>query len=153
MVHGQERWLLQRAQVPAPGQPPEGAYGPEFVNVTDQQHDPDSLLNFIRQLASTYRDCPELGWGTFEVLEQPYVAVLAHRCTWDDGSIVLLHNASADPMTVPLTLRDLEPGTVLADLLQDGTVEPDGKGRVELALPAYGYRWLRVTPPGSRRLR
>jgi trehalose synthase len=136
-----------------PGKLPEGAYGPEFVNVTDQQRDPDSLLNFIRRLATTYRDCPELGWGTFEVLEQPSAAVLAHRCTWDDGSIVALHNASADPVTVPLTLPDLEPGTVLNDLLQDGIVEPDEKGRVELPLPAYGYRWLRVTPPGSRRLR
>ena len=46
------------------GQLPEGAYGPEFVNVTDQQRDPDSLLNFIRTLARRYRDCPELGWGT-----------------------------------------------------------------------------------------
>jgi hypothetical protein len=87
------------------------------------------------------------------VLEQPYAAVLAHQCTWDDGSIVALHNASADAVTVPLTLPDLEPGTVLNDLLQDGIVEPDEKGRVELPLPAYGYRWLRVTPPGSRRLR
>jgi len=136
-----------------PGQPPEGAYGPEFVNVTYQQRDPDSLLNFIRRLATTYRDCPEFGWGSFEVLEQPHAAVLAHRCTWDDGSIVALHNSSPDPVAVPLTLTDLEPGTVLADLLQDGTVEPDEKGRVELPLGAYGYRWLRVTPPGSRRLR
>jgi glycosidase len=136
-----------------PGQPPEGAYAPEFVNVTYQQRDPDSLLNFVRRLAGTYRDCPELGWGTFEVLEQPHVAVLAHRCTWDDGSIVALHNASADPVTVPVTLTDLEPGTLLADLLEDGTVELDGKGRAELPLGAYGYRWLRVTPPGSRRLR
>ena len=134
------------------GQLPQGAYGPEFVNVTDQQRDPDSLLNFIRRLASTYRDCPELGWGSIEVLEQPYPAVLAQRCTWDDGSIVTLHNAAADPVAVPLTLTDLEPGTLLADLLTDGTVEPDDKGRVELPLSAYGYRWLRVTPPGSRRL-
>ena len=136
-----------------PGKLPEGGYAPEFVNVTDQQRDPDSLLNFIRRLATTYRDCPELGWGDFEVLEQPYLAVLAHRCTWDDGSIVALHNASADPVTVPLTLADLEAGTVLNDLLEDGMVEPDDKGRVELPLGAYGYRWLRVTPPGSRRLR
>jgi trehalose synthase len=136
-----------------PGQPPEGAYAPKFVNVTDQQRDPDSLLNFIRILATTYRSCPELGWGAFEVLEQPHAAVLAHRTTWDDGSVVALHNAGAEPVTVPLTLDGLQPGTVLADLLADGSTEPDEQGRVELDLGAYGYRWLRVTPPGSRRLR
>ena len=48
---------------------------------------------------------------------------------------------------------ELEPGTVLADLLEHGEVVPDPKGRVELTLAAYGYRWLRITPPGSRRLR
>ena len=56
-------------------------------------------------------------------------------------------------MTVSLTLANLEAGTVLNDLLEDGMVEPDDKGRVDLPLEAYGYRWLRVTPPGSRRLR
>ena len=69
------------------------------------------------------------------------------------GSVVAVHNASAEPVTVPLTLDDLEPGTVLLDLLTGGSVEPDEQGSVEVDLGAYGYRWLRVTPPGSRRLR
>ena len=64
-----------------------------------------------------------------------------------------LHNAAAEPVRVSLALADLTPGTVLVDLLADGTAEPDDSGRVELTLDAYGYRWLRVTPPGSRRLR
>ena len=100
-----------------PGQLPEGAYGPEFVNVTDQERDPDSLLNFIRTLATTYRNCPGARLGTLEVLEQPHAAVLAHRTTWDDGSIVTLHNSAAEPVTVPFTLDGLEPGTTLVDLL------------------------------------
>jgi trehalose synthase len=136
-----------------PGQLPEGAYGPRFVNVADQLRDPDSLLNLIRVLATTYRNCPELGWGECSILEQPNQGVLAHRSTWDDGSVVALHNSTAEPVTVPLTLDGLEPGTVLLDLLTDGSAEPDEQGKVELDLGAYGYRWLRVTPPGSRRLR
>ena len=79
--------------------------------------------------------------------------MLAHRTTWDDASVVALHNAAAEPVSVPLTLDGLEPGTTLVDLLAAGSAEPDEKGRVELDLEAYGYRWLRVTPPGSRRLR
>ena len=55
-------------------------------------------------------------------------------------------------MTVPLTLPDLPEGTRLADLLADGVTEPDARGRVELTLDAYGYRWLRVARPDSRRL-
>ena len=131
----------------------DGAYGPTFVNVVDQLNDPESLLSFIQRLTRCYRDCPELGWGTFEVLEQPHPAVLAHRSTWDDGSMVLLHNLAAEPVTVPLRLGDLEPGSVLVDLLQPGASEADRPGRVEVPLEAYGYRWLRISRPGSRRLR
>ena len=41
---------------------------------------------------------------------------------------------------------------VLVDLLQDGSTPVDDHGRVEIALDGYGYRWLRVVAPGSRRL-
>ena len=139
---------------PATGSPAsclQDAYGPEFVNVVDQQHDPDSLLNFIRALAQRYRDCPELGWGTLEILDQPYAAVLAHRCTWDDGSIVLLHNLAADAVTVPLALSNWIEGTRLSDLLGPATLEPDARGRLEVRPRGYGYRWIRVIAPDSRR--
>ena len=65
-----------------------GGYGPEHVNVADQRRQPDSLLAFITLLIRRYRECPELGWGTFDLLEQPHTEVLAHRCTWDDASLV-----------------------------------------------------------------
>ena len=48
--------------------------------------DPDSLLSFMKLLIRRQRECPELGWGAFEVLDQPHAEVLAHLCTWDDGS-------------------------------------------------------------------
>ena len=136
-----------------PGQIPTGAYGSEFVNVASQQTDSDSLLNFITLLARTYRHCPELGWGSFEVLSQPHRAVLAHRCRWDDGSLVALHNLGADGVTVPLELGELEPGTTLVDLLEGWSITPDDNGRCELTLEGYGYSWLRVNTPTSRRLR
>ncbi len=136
-----------------PGKIPSGSYGPDLVNVSDQQTDPDSLLNFVSTLALTYRHCPELGWGNFEVLDQPHVGVLAHRCSWGEESLVLLHNFGADAITVPLVFEGLEPGTALVDLLGPGRTEPDERGRCELTLDGYGYRWLRVSRHDSRRLR
>jgi hypothetical protein len=130
----------------------QGAYGPEHVNVDAQRRDPGSLLHFVRLLTRRYREAPELGWGSFEVLDQPHRSVLAHRLTWDDASTVALHNLSPDPCAVPLRLRDQPEGTQLVDQLCDGTTELDERGRAELALDGYGYRWLRVIPPGSRRL-
>jgi glycosidase len=136
----------------------EGGFGPDHVNVEAQRRDPDSLLGFMTTLVQRYRACPELGWGEFEVLDQPHRAVLAHRCRWGDGDMVALHNLSAEPRQVPLTLdgtdgREGKDAPVrLVDLLADGDTEVGPGGRVEIDLDGFGYRWLRVCRPGDRRL-
>jgi trehalose synthase len=128
-------------------------YSPEHVNVADQRNDPESLLNFLRLLTTRYRACPELGWGRFEIVEQPHSQVLAHRLNWDDASLVALHNLGPNAVTVPFTLADTGTDDELVDLLQTATTTPDKAGQVEVQLDGYGYRWLRVTRPGDRRLR
>ncbi len=131
----------------------EGGFGPEFVNVADQRRDPDSLLGFVSLLARRYRECPELGWADFTVLDQPHTDVLAHRCTWGDGSMVAVHNLGSEPRTVQLTLDGCADAHRLVDLLCDGTTSLDARGSAEVQIDGYGYRWLRVVGPGSRRLR
>jgi trehalose synthase len=130
----------------------DGAFGPDHVNVGDQRRDPDSLLNFMTLLIRRYRQSPELGWSNFELLDQPHREVLAHRCTWDDGSMVALHNFGPEPRTVPITVTDCDDSYQLVDLLEDGTTPLDPNGAAALPLSGYGYRWLRVTRPGDRRV-
>jgi trehalose synthase len=127
-------------------------FGPQHVNVADQRRDPESLLAFMTLLIRRYRDSPELGWADFEVLDQPHVSVLAHRCTWDDGSLVAVHNLGSEACEVPLRLEGCDETHRLVDLLREGTTVLDPKGRATLALDGYGYRWLRVVAAESRRL-
>ncbi|NMR20285.1 alpha-amylase family protein [Cellulomonas fimi] len=129
-----------------------GGFSPEHINVAAQRRDPDSLLSHISLLIRRYRECPELGWAPVKILEQPFREVLAHQCTWDDGSLVALHNLSSEPVVVPLEVEELDGDGELVDLLADGRVQGDEKGRVEVSLEGYGYRWLRVVRPGTRRL-
>ena len=129
-----------------------GGYGPEHVNVEAQRRDPDSLLAFVTLLARRYRECPELGWGTFAVLDQPHEAVLAHTCSWQGARIVALHNLGSEPCTVPLSLEDAGGEDRLVDLLVDGVTELDDDGAAEVALEGYGFRWLRLTGPDDHRL-
>jgi glycosidase len=130
-----------------------GGFSPDHVNVADQRNDPESLLNFIRLLITRYRACPELGWGRLELIEQPHTQVLVHRMTWDDASLIALHNLGPDAVTVPFTLPDTDPDCELTDLLQTGSTTPGKHGETEVDLDGYGYRWLRITRPGDRRLR
>ncbi len=130
----------------------EGDFSPEHVNVDDQRRSPDSLLSFVTLLVRRYRECPELGWGSFEVLEQPHRAVLACLRTWDGSSMVAVHNLGALALRVPLRLDGCPDGSQLVDLLSGDTLTVDDRGQVELDLDAYGFGWLRVVPPGDRRL-
>jgi trehalose synthase len=130
-----------------------GGYAPEHVNASVQRHDPDSMLRFMRILIERYRASAEIGWGALEILEQANAAVLAHRVTGGEGSMVAVHNLSAESTTVTLQFADLGEDHRLVDLLLDGSITtPSAKGTVELTLDAYGYRWLRVLAPGEKRL-
>jgi len=131
---------------------PDDGYGPAHVNVADQRRDPDSLMTFVQMLVRRYRESPELGWGHCEVLDQPVPGVLAMRSTWDDASTITLHNFAPEPVVVPIDVSDLAPETRLVDLLEDGECVVGEKGTAEVELPGYGYRWLRVSMPESRRL-
>jgi glycosidase len=130
----------------------EDGFGPEHVNVEAQRRDPDSLLHFMTLLIQRYRECPELGCGELEVLDQPHESVFAHQLTWDDTGMVALHNLGPEPRIVPFELHGCAPGTALVDLLCDGVTQLDEKGRAEVTLEGFGFRWLRVKHPHSRRL-
>lgn len=130
-----------------------GEFGPQQVNVEAQRADPDSLLNFVRQLISRYRNSPELGWGKFDVLDQPVAAVFAHRVQWEEATLIALHNFGPEKVTVPLDLGPHVLNCDLLDLLGTQNEMTDADGRVEVELGRYGYRWLRVATKTSRRLR
>jgi len=65
-----------------------------------------------------------------------------HRFEAPEGSIVLLHNLAAEPVTVDLSPIDLgkEPYEVFADT----DYEPLGRRVGELTLSGWGYRWIRT---------
>lgn len=130
-----------------------GAYGPERVNAASARREADSLWQFVALLARRYRSCPELGWGRFEVIPQPEKAVLAHRCSWEDAAMILVHNLAGRAVTVELQLEDPDPsGLILLDLLEGKDVGLTAAGACSLELDAYGFRWFRISPPGDTRL-
>lgn len=133
----------------------EGEFGPANVNVVDARRDPSSLLGFMGTLIRRYRECPELGWGSFSLIDTPHPGVLAHRCDWEDHSLFLFHNFAAAPVTVSVKLKaeDVpEGGGVLTDLLQNTMADIQQGDELQVELPAYGYRWLRVQLPDAGRL-
>ena len=132
--------------------PPTDGYAPEHVNVESQMHDPESLLAKIRLFAHRFRSSPEIGWGRLELLDAGEPAVLAHRLSADVGSFIAVHNFASTPVTVRLPLGDVTEGARLSDLLADTVVPIDDRGRADVEVAAYGYRWFRTVDSRDRRL-
>jgi glycosidase len=120
---------------------PEGDFGPQRVNVSDQRDDSNSLLWWIRTLIERYRECPELAWGEYEILETGEPGVLAHQCRIDGSDVIALHNLT--DVEVKAALK-LDGPAELVDLLQHGTTKVPADGQIQLTLPPYACRWLRV---------
>ncbi|MFJ6280962.1 alpha-amylase family protein [Arthrobacter subterraneus] len=133
----------------------EGEFGPDNVNVAASRRDRSSLLRFMGTLIRRYRECPELGWGTFTMIDTPNPAVFAHRCDWEGNTLFLFHNFSDEPVEVEVSLDSGDVprgGGVLTDLLEDTKTEIEPDDDLKVKLPPYGYRWLRIQIPGAGRL-
>ena len=126
----------------------EGQFGPLAVNVAAQRRDHDSLLNWMERLIRRRRETPELAWGDWRVLTSSVAAVFAHRCDWEGGTVVAVHNLAAEPCHVRVDLHAVDDGARLDDLLDERPAfETLDEKSVELTLEAFGYRWYRLIPP------
>ena len=119
----------------------DGEYGYRNVNVVDQRHEPDSLVAWMTRAIQVRRECPEMGWGEWRILDVGDSRVLALDYRWREGGVVTLHNLSADEVRVSLP-DDLDLTGVegIRPMFGEVPAEP-GK---QIDLPGYGYTWLRL---------
>ena len=122
-----------------------GAFGCERVNVADQKRNPQSLLNVYERLIRTRKECPEFGWGAYDVLSTGSPHVLAVRCSWRNNAVLSLHNFSAEAQQVVLKVPGGEK-LPLTNLLHPVECAPSKDGRHTIDLEPYGYLWYRVGP-------
>jgi maltose alpha-D-glucosyltransferase/alpha-amylase len=121
----------------------EGPYGFEHVNAAEQRRDPNSLLNWMERIIRMRKEVPEIGWGTFKVLNTGDMAVLGQRYDWRNNSVLFLHNFAAEPREVVFSTGLKTKDDNLINLLTPDHSRTEN-GRHRVCLDAYGYRWYRV---------
>ncbi|HEV7277486.1 MAG TPA: alpha-amylase family protein [Devosiaceae bacterium] len=121
----------------------EGEFGAGVVNVEEQRRDPNSLLNWTRQLCDVRKSCPEVGWGRPELVGVDNDAVLAHRYRWRGSHVLLVHNLHDRACRVSLDLMPEERGE-LVDLFGNQVYPPESGNSRTIELDGYGYRWFRA---------
>jgi maltose alpha-D-glucosyltransferase/alpha-amylase len=120
-----------------------GPYSYQRVNVTDQRHDPHSLLAWFERMIHTLRESPEVGAGRCRPVDVKLPGgVLAHRADGPTGSMVFLHNLGTDDVQADLGFLADEadhPNQVFGDRDYGPVGQLDA-----LDIGRYGYRWIRL---------
>ncbi|GAB3165412.1 alpha-amylase family protein [Telluribacter humicola] len=122
----------------------EGPYSYQHLNVEAQKRDPHSLLNWMTSLIRLRKECPEIGWGEWEILDTGEPKILGMIYTWQRSSLVVLHNFDEKAHEIMLKV-DQAHQNKLIDLMKDNeSVAEEGKTH-RITMEAYGYRWFRAS--------
>ncbi|MGH7825601.1 MAG: alpha-amylase family protein [Candidatus Binatia bacterium] len=120
-----------------------GPYSHDEINVEAQRRDPSSLLNWTASMIRLRKECPEIGWGDWEILKTGSPSVLAMRYDWRGNSVVVVHNFDEKPHEIRIR-PGVQGAERLVNLLVKDQSEADESGTHRISLEAYGYRWYRV---------
>ena len=120
-----------------------GPFGYKTVNVEAQRRQDGSLLNWMAAMIRLRKECPEIGWGDWSLVETGAPGVLGIRYEWKGNALIILHNFSAKPKEVRLRVKD-DRAVILTNLRQNDESRADENRQHRIAIEAYGYRWYRV---------
>ncbi len=118
-------------------------YGWRRVNVEAQRRDPDSLLNWLERAIRMRRECPEISWGDWRILDAGARDVLVMRYDHDGHTLLALHNFSAQPRAVRLSAGAVGDPLLVSLLTMEDSHAGEG-ARHQIELEAHGYRWFRA---------
>jgi maltose alpha-D-glucosyltransferase / alpha-amylase len=121
-----------------------GPYSYRKVNVQYQRRDPNSLLSWMTRMIRLRKECPEIGWGEWQILRTGSPSVLAMRYDWRGSSLLVIHNFAEKPQEIRVK-PGVEGGEKLVSLLMNDESHAAGKSGVHtISIEAHGYRWYRV---------
>ena len=124
----------------------EGPFRYQVVNVDQQRRDPDSLLHWMERAIRARKEVDVFGQGDWHLVDTDHEAVFAHVCHRNGTAVAAMHNLSDEALAVTLDLSAYAGRTTL-DLLDPGDEAPPIEdGLLKIALPRYGFRWLRLEP-------
>jgi maltose alpha-D-glucosyltransferase/alpha-amylase len=161
---GDNIWLHDRNGVRTPMQwdsginagfstaPTEKLYAPlidecEFsyqrLNVSTQDKDPNSLLNWIRQHLQLRNQYPAFGRGNLQILSTNNKSILAYLRQYEDQTLLIINNLSSEASQIHLDLKQFNINKVF-DLFFDDPPPIIDNQENSFELAGYGYRWFKL---------
>jgi len=120
-----------------------GPYSYKHVNVETQRRQPDSLLNWMTAMIRLRQECSEIGWGKWQILKTGVPSILAMHYSWQDSSLIVIHNFDEKAHEAILDLQQ-EEEEKMVDLMAVHESSADEKGLHHINMDAFGFRWFRA---------
>ena len=122
----------------------DAVYGYEAVNVEAQEHQPSSLLNWMKTQIGIRRRSRVFGRGSIDFLYPRNRKVLAYIRAHEDETVLCVFNVSRAPQAVELDLSAHE-GAVPVELQSGNAFPPIGQLPYMLTLAPYGFFWFSLS--------
>jgi maltose alpha-D-glucosyltransferase / alpha-amylase len=111
-----------------------GEYGYATLNVKRSLADSTSLLNFTKEMIELRRQCPEIGYGQWKVLDTGSDHVMGILYTENGKELIVFHNFSPDKQEIKYDAG----GKNFMDLITHQKLTD------KVSLPGYGFSWYRL---------
>ena len=119
-----------------------GKYDYRKVNVSMQQKDPGSFMNWMERLISTRKHSPQLGFGECFLLENNQGSVHSFCNLWGSEAIVVLINLKGEDCRVKIDQGKHKFGS-LSELFSNTDYQSVEDIKNDIELTAFGYRWFK----------
>jgi maltose alpha-D-glucosyltransferase/alpha-amylase len=118
-------------------------YGYQAVNVEAQRRNPNSQLNWTRQLINATRTQRAFGRGSLRFIRPANRKVLVYIREHEGETVLCVANLSRSPQAVEIDLKEFA-GRLPVELLGHSQFPRVGELSYMLTLPAYGFYWFRL---------
>lgn len=118
-------------------------YRPQDINVADQMAEPGSFLNWLRTMLQTRRSHPEMGLGSFQILDAAEPAILAFVRELDDRMTLVLANFERETRRARITSLRIN-DRVAIDITTGDPLTEVGSDPFEIDVGALEFRWLEM---------
>jgi len=118
-------------------------FGPDRVNVADQQSDPTSLFNTMRRMIAVRKAHSAFGWGSFTWVTCDSPSVAAYERLYQDERLLIVNNLASARQAVNVTVSGVQSAQPV-DLLSGEKVPDIQSEKLSLTLEPYQYVWLKI---------
>ena len=119
----------------------EGEFSYQKLNVTMQEDDPESFLNWLRRQIRLRKQYTAIGRGNLQILSTNNKSVLAYLRQYQEQNLLIINNLSSESTQIHLDLKQFKQ---LFDLFIDEQSPISTNQANSFELPAFGYRWYRL---------